>query len=84
MNIKKRTRYDLRSSKELLLEPPLVMTKKTLGDKVVAASSSTSWGQLWGLYSSRFFMNDTPKVISRETSFPLFADDFKCFRLILG
>lgn len=25
-----------------------------------------------------------PNVISKETSFPLFADDSKCFRLILG
>ena len=33
MKIKERTRYNLRSSKELLLEPPLVRTKKTLRDK---------------------------------------------------
>ena len=30
IKIKERTRYNLRSSKELLLEPPLVKTKKTL------------------------------------------------------
>jgi len=35
MKIKEWTRYDLRSRKELLLEPPLVMTKKTLVDKSV-------------------------------------------------
>ena len=29
-------------------------------------------------------INDMPKVIWRETSLPLFADDYKCFRLILG
>ena len=33
IKIKGRTRYNLRSSKELLLEPPLVKTKKTLRDK---------------------------------------------------
>ena len=33
IKIKERTRYNLRSSKELLLEPPLVRTKKTLRDK---------------------------------------------------
>ena len=30
------------------------------------------------------FINDMPYVISKETSLPLFADDSKCFRLILG
>ena len=30
------------------------------------------------------FINDMPNVISKETSLPLFADDSKCFRLILG
>ena len=33
IKIKEQTRYNLRSSKELLLEPPLVRTKKTLRDK---------------------------------------------------
>ena len=31
-----------------------------------------------------FIILDMPNVISRETSLPLFADDSKCFRLILG
>ena len=79
MKIKERTRYDLRSSKELLLEPPLVMTKKTLGDKSVQIAVPQG-----SVYSSRFFIHDTPTVILRETSLPLFADDSKCFRLILG
>ena len=35
MKIKERTRYDLRSRKELLLEPPLVMTKRTPVDTSV-------------------------------------------------
>ena len=30
------------------------------------------------------FINDVPNAISKETSLPLFADDSKCFRLILG
>ena len=30
------------------------------------------------------FINDMPNSISKETSLPLFADDSKCFRLILG
>ena len=30
------------------------------------------------------FINDMPNVISKETSLPLFADDSKCFRVILG
>ena len=30
------------------------------------------------------FVNDQPKVISRETSLPLFADDSRSFRWILG
>ena len=30
------------------------------------------------------FINDMPDAISKETSLPLFADDSKCFRLILG
>ena len=33
IQIKKRTRYNLRSSKELLLEPPFVKAKKTVRDK---------------------------------------------------
>ena len=30
------------------------------------------------------FINDMPNEILKETSLPLFADDSKCFRLILG
>ena len=30
------------------------------------------------------FINDMPSAISKETSLPLFADDSKSFRLILG
>ena len=30
------------------------------------------------------FINDMPNATSKETSLPLFADDSKCFRLILG
>ena len=30
------------------------------------------------------FINDMPNVMSKETSLHLFADDSKCFRLILG
>ena len=78
MKIKERTRYDLRASKELLLELPLVMTKKTHVDKSVQVAAPQ--GSVLGLYSSRFFINDAPKVlISSETSLPLFADDSKGF-----
>ena len=30
------------------------------------------------------FINDVPNAISKATSLPLFADDSKCLRLILG
>ena len=33
LKIKERTRYNQRSCKEILLEPPRVKTKKTLGDE---------------------------------------------------
>ena len=46
ITIKERTRYNLRSSKELLLEPPLVKTKKTLGDKSFQVAAPRLWNKL--------------------------------------
>ena len=37
-----------------------------------------------GPFLFSIFINDMPKLIWRETSLPLFADDAKCFRLIFG
>ena len=53
MKIKERTRYDLRSSKELLLEPPLVKTKKILGDKSFQVAAPQ------GVRSGPFTLNDS-------------------------
>ena len=36
------------------------------------------------LFLIYIYINDMPNCISRETSLPLFADDSKCFRVILG
>ena len=41
-------------------------------------------GSIFGPLLFLIFINDMPNVISKETSLPLFADDSKCFRLILG
>ena len=40
-------------------------------------------GSILGPLLFLIFINDMPNVISKETSQPLFADDSKCFRLIL-
>ena len=41
-------------------------------------------GSILGPLLILIFINDMPNVISKGTSLPLFADDSKCFRLILG
>ena len=41
-------------------------------------------GSILGSLLFLLFINDMPNVISKETSLPLFADDSKCFHLILG
>ena len=41
-------------------------------------------GSIFGPLLFLLFINDMPNAISKETSLPLFADDSKCFPLILG
>ena len=41
-------------------------------------------GSILGPLLFLLFINDVPNPISKETSLPLFANDSKCFRLILG
>jgi hypothetical protein len=41
-------------------------------------------GSVLGHLLFLIYINDMPNCISRETSLPLFADDSKCFRVILG
>ena len=47
-------------------------------------TSGIPQGSIFGPLLFLIFINDMPNVISKETSLPLFADDSKCFRLILG
>ena len=47
-------------------------------------TSAVPQESILGLLLFLSFINDMPNVISEETSLPLFADDSKCFRLILG
>ena len=41
-------------------------------------------GSILGPLLFLIFINDMPNVISKETSLPLFANESKYFRLILG
>ena len=47
-------------------------------------TSGVPQGSILGSLLFLLFISDMPNVISKETSLPLFADDSKCFRLILG
>ena len=46
IKIREQTRFNLRSCKELLLEPSRVKTKKTLGDKSFQAAAPGLWNKL--------------------------------------
>ena len=46
IKIREQTRFNLRSCKELLLEPSMVKTKKTLGDKSFQVAAPGLWNKL--------------------------------------
>ena len=46
-------------------------------------TSGVPQGPILGPLLFLLFISDMPNAISKETSLPLFADDSKCFRLIL-
>ena len=50
----------------------------------LAATSGVLQRSILGPLLFLLFINDMPNAISKETSLPLFADDSKCFCLILG
>ena len=43
VRVRKRERYSLRSTQELLLMPPTVKTKKTLGDRAYVSAAPSVW-----------------------------------------
>ena len=47
-------------------------------------TSGVPQGSILGPLLSLLFINDMPNAISKETSLPSFADDLKCFQVILG
>ena len=47
-------------------------------------TSGVLQGSILGPLLFLLFVNDMPNAISKETTLPLFADDSKCFRLILA
>ena len=47
-------------------------------------TSGVPQGSILGLLLFLLFIVDMPNAISKETLLLLFADDSKCFRLILG
>ena len=47
-------------------------------------TSGVQQGSILGPLLFLLFINDMPNAISKETSLPLFAEDSKCFRVILG
>ena len=46
VKVKEQSGYTLRSSSELLLMPPRVRTKKTMGDRAFVAAAPAVWNKL--------------------------------------
>ena len=46
VQVKKRSRYNLRSNDELLLAPPTFKSKKTTGDKAFQLAAPSGWNKL--------------------------------------
>ena len=55
-----------------------------ISSNFLPVTSGVPQGSILGPLLFLIFINNMPNVISKDTSLPLFADDSKCFRLILG
>ena len=66
IKIKQGGRYNLRSNTEILLQPPVMLTKKTLGDRTFVSAAPNLWNKL-------------PIEIRRQENFIIFKKQLKSY-----
>ena len=66
IKIKQGGRYNLRSNTEILLQPPVILTKKTLGDRTFVSAAPNLWNKL-------------PIEIRRQENFIIFKKQLKSY-----